>query len=329
MKKLQSVFMVKDLGEISYYLGLRVVKEGGVTTLDQQAYAEKIIEKFNLTDANTQPTPGVPNQQLSKNDCPARDDHDHTQEMKNVPYRSAIGSLMYSYIGTRPDIGSSLIKVASFCENPGQAHWKAVKRIIRFLKGTPGEPIIYQGKVNLKKGEKVQVEIFSDSDWAQDPTDRKSTSGFIAKIAGAPVSWHSKKQPTQALSACEAEFVALTEATKEAIWLTLFLGELDIPFETPVIQTDSQSAMEWSKNACYHQRTKHVALKYFFVRDVVTAKTIKLSYVNTKENQADLMTKLTSLPVFRYLQPKMMGTIGLIKRMLGKGVRQNSVPNSS
>jgi hypothetical protein len=222
---------------------------------------------------------------------------------------------MYSYISTRPDIGSSLTKVASFCKNPGQAHWKAAKIIIRFLKGTPVEPIIYQGK----KGEKVQGKVFSDSDWAQNPTDRKSTSGFIAKIAGAPYSWHSKNQTTQALSVCEAEFVALTEATKEAIWLTLFLGELGIPFATPVTQTDSQSAMELSKNVCYHQRTKHVALKYFFVRDVVTAKTIQLSYVNAKKDQADIMTKLTAFPVFRNLQLKMMGTIGLVKCVLEKG----------
>lgn len=329
MEKLKSVFLVKDLGDISQYLGIRVVKEGEVTKIDQQAYAERIIEKFNLTDANCKPTPGVPNQQLSKDDSTGQGGpHQQDDQMKNVPYRSAVGSLMYSYIGTRPDIGSALIKVASFCENPSRAHWEAVKRIIRYLKGTPKEAITYSGRIDIDKGEKVKIEVFSDSDWAQDKTDRKSTSGFIAKIGGGPVSWHSKKQPTVALSACEAEFVALTEATKEAIWLTLFLGELGIPFETPVILTDSRSAMEWSKNACYHQRTKHVALKYFFVRDVVSAKTVKMAYINTKENQADIMTKLASIPVFKYLQPKMMGAISVVKGVLGKGVRQNFVPNT-
>jgi viroplasmin and RNaseH domain-containing protein len=98
------------------------------------------------------------------------------------------------------------------------------------------------------------------------------------------------------MSSCEAEFISLTEATKEVLWLTYFLDELQIPYDTPVILTDSKSAMEWTKNACHHQRTKHVALKYFFIRDIVRDRKVKIQYVSTKENQADILTKSTSKP---------------------------------
>ena len=125
-------------------------------------------------------------------------------------------------------------------------------------------------------------------------------------MSGGPISWQSKKQPTVALSSCEAEFVSLCEATKELLWLVQFLSELQVPYETPVILTDSQSAMDWTKNACHHQRSKHVAIKYFFVRDTVRDKLVKISYVNTKENEADILTKNTSTSIFNYLQPKMM-----------------------
>ena len=113
--------------------------------------------------------------------------------------------------------------------------------------------------------------------------------------------------------------MAYTEATREVIWLSYFLEELGIPFETPVILTDSQSAMAWSKNAVHHQRRKHVAMKYFFVRDVVRDKIVKLQFVTTKENEADIMTKNSSINVFKHLQPRVMGAVKAIKGLIGAG----------
>ena len=160
----------------------------------------------------------------------------------------------------------------------------------------------------------MKITVYCDSDWAQDKDDRKSTSGYVVLIAGGPVSWKTKKQPTRAMSSCEAEFISLSEATKELIWFTHFLTELGIDFETPTIYTDSQSAMDWTKNACHHQRTKHVALKYFFVRDIVADKVVKIAYVCTKDNIAD---KSVTRSIFGYLKPKLMGLF----RQVGKGVR--------
>lgn len=313
MEKLQKEFRVKDLGDLSHYLGVKVETDDKSTRISQPAYIEKMIAKFNMEMAENTPTPGTESQQLSKEDGPT--DQAGKEEMKSKPYRGLVGSLMYSYIATRPDIGAALIKAASFCENPGHKHWKAAKKILRYLKGTATTSIEYTGE--LKKGEKVQITCYCDSDWAQDRDDRRSVSGYVVKLANGAVSWQSKKQPTVALSSCEAEFVAYTEATREVMWLTYFLEELGIPFETPVILTDSQSAMEWSKNAVHHQRSKHVAMKYFFIRDVVRNKTVKLQFITSKDNEADLMTKDVNINVFQRLQPRVMGAVNAIRRAVG------------
>lgn len=326
LEKLKTKFLVKDLGELSHYLGMRVTRDGAVTEVTQDAYVEKLLARFKLESANSVDTPGVPGQILSKDDCP-KSGCAEQQEMAQKPFRSLVGSLMYSYIGTRPDIGSALVKVAAFCTNPGVVHWVAAKRILRYLKGTKQSPIRYSGR--LTKGEKVKITAFCDSDWAQDKDDRKSTSGFVVMLAGGPISWRCKKQPTVALSATEAEFVALTEATKDVIWLTNFLDELGIEYEVPTIYSDSQSAIEWSKNACHHQRSKHVALKYFFIRDTVADRKVKIAYVSTKQNVADILTKTTTRAVFGRLQPKLMGIAKGAKEILetircfGAGVRRN------
>jgi hypothetical protein len=324
--KLKEKFLVKDLGDLSHYLGMRVTREGGVTEVTQDAYVEKLLARFNMDMANPADTPGLPGQVLSKEDCPQNGSPEQ-REMEQKPFRSLVGSLMYAYIGTRPDIGSALVKVAAFCNNPGVAHWVASKRILRYLKGTKRSPIRYSGR--LYKGEKVKITVFCDSDWAQDKDDRKSTSGYVVLMAGGPVSWRCKKQPTVALSATEAEFVALTEATRDVIWLTHFLDELGIQYEVPTIYSDSQSAIDWSKNACHHQRSKHVALKYFFIRDTVADRKVKIAYVSTKENVADILTKSTTRAVFWRLQPRLMGVAKRARRMMetircfGAGVRQN------
>jgi hypothetical protein len=317
LNKLKNEFLVKDLGNLSYYLGIKVETTRETTRLGQPGYIEKMLAKFHLQEANPSASPGATGQQLSKENSPTSEEE--RQEMAAKPYRALIGSLMYSYIGTRPDIGSTLIRAAAFCENPGKAHWQAAKRILRYLKRAKNDTLTYSGK--LKKGEKVKIEVHSDSDWAQDRDDRRSISGFAVKLAGAAISWQSKKQPTRAMSSCEAEFISLTEATKEVLWLTYFLDELNIPYDTPTIFTDNKASIEWTKNAGDHQRSKHVALKYFFVRDIVREKKVHVRYISTKENEADVLTKSTSLPIFRYLKPKLMGMVNKARGLVDWGER--------
>jgi hypothetical protein len=320
LQLLQQKFLVKDLGGISHYLGMRVTCTDKQFSINQGAYIEKMLATFDMEKCNPAPTPGRTNLQLTKDDSPVLPDDIATMAKK--PYRSLVGSLIYAFIGTRPDIGACLMRTAAFCNNPGKTHWTAAKRILRYLKGAKNDSISYSG--TLKKGEKLKLRIYCDSDWAQDTDDRKSISGWVVQIANGPVSWQSKKQPTVALSSCEAEFVSLCEATKEILWYTYFLDELGIEYDTPVIHTDSQSAQDWTKNAKQHQRTKHVALKYFFVRDVVREQKLKVCYVSTKENVADILTKSTASTIFKYLKPKLQGVAARAIGILGKGVHQNN-----
>lgn len=320
--ELEQHFLVKDLGDAAHYLGIRVTQSESCNEITQDAYVDKMLAKFNMVNANSVDTPGAPGQILTRLDCPA-DKSPQQQEMAAVPYRQLVGSLMYLYICTRPDTGAPLVKVASFNNNPGMAHWKAAKRILRYAKGTGSQGIKYTG--HLDKGQKVKITAYCDSDWAQDPDDRKSTSGYVVMVAGGPVMWQCRKQPTVALSTTEAEFVALTEVTKDILWLTYFLGELGIEYDTPEIYSDSQSAGNWSTNACHHQRNKHVALKYFFIRDEVAKRTIKVAYICSQDNVADILTKFTSKSIFARLQPRLMGYAHAARAVmdsLEKGVRQ-------
>ena len=313
---LEQKFLVKDLGTVSHYLGMRVTKQGGSTKIDQEPYVEKLVAKFKMEQAEAADTPGVAGMVLSKDDCPAPQSEEQ-EKMRETPFRQLVGSVMYAYIGTRPDVGSVLTKVASFCNNPAQLHWKAAKRILKFLKGTKNSFIQYSGR--LYKNDKVKITVYCDSDWGQCKDNRKSTSGYVIMIAGGPVVWSCKKQRTVALSATEAEFVSLCEATKDTLWLTYFLTELGISYETPTIYTDSQSAIQWSKNAKHHQRNKHVAIKYFFVRDEVARETIKIAYISTKNNVADVLTKSTTKSIFQFLRPKLMGRAWRTVKRFGQG----------
>ena len=162
----------------------------------------------------------------------------------------------------------------------------------------------------------MTIVAYCDSDWAQCPDDRKSTTGYVVQVGGGPVAWQCKKQHTVALSTTEAEFVAITEATKDVLWVTYFLTELGIEYDTPQIYSDSQSALEWSKNASHHQRNKHVALKYFFIRDAVRDRLVKLSFISTKDNVADILTKPTTRAVFNYLRPQLMGWVNKLTNII-------------
>jgi hypothetical protein len=138
--------------------------------------------------------------------------------------------------------------------------------------------------------------------------DRKSVSGFLVCINGNPVSWSSRSQKTVALSSCEAEFLAISEALREALWLRHFLTEIDIGFISPItLRVDNQSAIKLAENPVHHQRSKHIDIRYFRVRHEVAKGTVKLVYVPTELNLADVFTKATSIKTFSELIPSIIG----------------------
>ena len=220
--------------------------------------------------------------------------------MENAPYQLAISSLMYLAMGTRPDISFVVTHLSQFSSNPSQAHWTAVKRVFRYIKGTADLRLMLGGITADN-----QLVGYSDADWAGNLSDRRSISGFLF-LYGGPISWSAKKQPTVSLSSMEAEYMALTHATCEAIWLRKVLAELGAPQSNPtILHVDNQAALAFAKNQDFHTRTKHIAIHHHFCRDAVKNGDIEPQYIHTDSNLADIFTKALSAPRHLALVPEL------------------------
>jgi hypothetical protein len=206
---------------------------------------------------------------------------------------------MYAMLCTRPDLAFAIGQVSQFNNSPNETHLSVSKRILRYLKGTIDMGITFSGRKGLK------LELYCDADWAEGE-DRKSIGAYIATLAGGGVAWKAKKQSTVAASSTEAEYMAILEATKESIWIQRLLSELGrTAINAKTIYDDSQGAIALAYNPEHHARTKHVDVRYHFVRDHVENERIKLEYCPTKEMVADALTK--ALPKGRHEE--------LVKRM--------------
>ena len=245
-------FEVKDLGELKSFLGMQVNQSDQGISISQKGYTRKILQKYGMEDAKSVSTPVDTSTILEKADngiCTVDRDL----------YQSAVGSLLYLSTWSRPDIAFAVGSVARFCSCPTKEHWLALKRILRYLKGTENHGLMYV------RDEKEQCVGYCDADWAGDKSDRKSTSGYVFIMSGAPVSWCSRKQLCVALSTAEAEYVALASATQEAVWLR----ELSKVFGcnqvgAMVIFEDNQAAIEIAKNPQFHGRMKHIEINCVF-----------------------------------------------------------------
>ncbi|XP_074318246.1 secreted RxLR effector protein 161-like [Silene latifolia] len=202
--------------------------------------------------------------------------------MSRVPYSSAVGSLMYAMVCTRPDLAQSVSVVSRFMGDPGKEHWQAVKRIFRYLKGTSDVGLIYGGD------RECLVSGYSDSDYAGDVDSRRSMTGYVFTLGGSVVSWKATLQPTVTLSTTEAEYMALTAAAKEGIWLKGLVSDLGLHQEQAIVFCDSLSAICLAKDQVHHERTKHIDVRYHFLRN---EKRIKVNKVGTADNPADMFTK--------------------------------------
>ena len=198
--------------------------------------------------------------------CPQTSDE--KSEMEGVPYSSAIGSLMYAMMCTRPDICYAVGLVSRYQSNPGKKHWMAVKRILRYLKGTMDYSLCYQGS-------DLRLTGYTDADWAGDLDERRSTSGYVFLLSNGTITCSSKKQSSTTLSMMEAEFITCSASVQEAVWLRRFLQNLQVITEAscPVtIYCDNQACIAYMKDPKYHGRTKHIKIKHSFVRDIVAKK---------------------------------------------------------
>ena len=213
---------------------------------------------------------------------------DGSEAVQAEEYQAIIGCLTYAAVATRPDLSAAVGVLSQFMSNPGPEHWIGVKRILRYVKGT----IDYGLKFNALNANNIELQGYLDTDWEGDITSRKSTSGCSFQLIGGIISWRSKRQNIVALSSTEAEYIALTLASQEAIWLRRLLSSIGFKQSTATaLHEDNQRALELSRNPIHHARTKHIDIRYHFIREAVESKEVELMYCPTNLMIADIFTK--------------------------------------
>jgi hypothetical protein len=292
--QLMNHYKMKDMGDLQMILGMRINRdrEQQIIRIDQGLYIQKILKKFNMEYCSPVHTP---ESTADLGSIQAENSEENNNYMKKVPYREAIGALLYASICTRPDIAHAVNQVSQFQINPTPAHWVAVKRIIKYLNTYPNIGLEFKGMKNNDTN--VHLHCYCDADWAQSKLDRKSVGGYLVRLNNDVISWQVKKQSTVALSSTEAEYMQMTQAAKELKWFINLFSELysisnsNYYIPTTVMKCDNRSAIDLSKNDIYHDRTKHIDLRYHFIRDCVQAKLFSIMHVPTAEQQADIFTK--------------------------------------
>lgn len=277
-KNMASKFDMSDLGRLTYYLGIEVVQDDRGITLNQNQYAKKILENAGMEKCNLTQTPMELGLNLSK--------AEEEQEIDATNYRRNIGCLRY-LLHTRPDLSFCVGMLSRYMHSPRVSHGVALKQCLRYLQGSTSYGLLFE------RSQKVPRLIgYSDSSYNVDPDDGRSTTGHIFYLGKSPITWCSQKQDTVALSSCEAEFMAGTEAARQAIWLRDLLSEVTGQAREKVtIRIDNQSAIALTKNPVFHGRSKHIHSRYHFIRECVERELIEVEHVPGNEQKADILTK--------------------------------------
>ena len=307
---LSARFEMTDLGEAEYVLGLQITRNRRARTLSlcQSDYIRRLLERYGMSQCNKAPTPLPTGLRLSKNDCPAVQPAEPLLVDGKHTYASVVGAIMYAMLGTRPDLAFAIGLLTRFNSNPGKSHVGALKRVLRYLKGSIDFQLTYGAESSGSSGSMLAVLGHCDSDWGGSIDDRRSVSGTVFTIAGGAVTWQAQRQKSVALSTVEAEYMAACQAAKDAVWLRAFLVGLGLNASAPTsIHCDSQGAIALAKNPEHHQRSKHIDMRYHFVREQVTGGVITLDYTSTSDMVADQLTK----PLSRDMHNRCIRGMGL------------------
>ena len=300
---LHKAYKMKDLGEADVCLGIQIRRnrKNRTLTIDQHAYVTKVLKEFGMEDSKPVSTP-IDSYEYIK---PALEGEPMADQLE---YQKAVGSLMYAMTATRPDLAFVVGKFSQFCHSPSARNRAGLQRVFRYLKGTKDLKITYSG------ASRTGVFGYTDSDFAADPTGRKSTHAYVFALAGGPISWCSRKQRTTSTSTTEAEYIGCCNAAKQAAWITIWLkGARFTRFlnHLPVqLLADNQSSMRLSKNAEFHSRTKHIDVQYHYIREAIEDGLVTVSYIPTNEMAADSLTK--PLPREQFLSG--LSQLGLMGR---------------
>lgn len=297
-KTLEENFQMKDLGRVSYFLGMQFENnENDEMTISQRNYIETLLERFDMQNCKANQTPCEMKPCNHDSNCqPLNDEH-----LKL--YKQIVGALIYIMTATRPDISYTVTKLSQYMHNARKCHMVMAKHALRYLRGTINE------KLTFRKSGPLNITGFCDADWANSD-DRKSITGYCFQISttGPLISWKSRKQPTVALSTCEAEYMSLVSAAQEGKYLISIINEITSSnLRKFHLFGDNQGAIALAKNPIKHQRSKHVDIKYHFIRDEITKENLVIDYVPSENNVADMFTKPVSKIKLQVFKKHLMG----------------------
>lgn len=270
-------FSIKDPVDLHYFLGVEVTRSSAGLHLMQRRYVLDLLTRTNMLDSKTVSTPMQTTPKLTlKDSAPLAD---------SSQYRSIVGSLQYLAF-TRPDISFAVNRLSQFMHQPTELHWQAVKRVLRYLAGTPSHGIF------MKAGSSLTLHAFTDADWAGDSDDYVSTNAYVIYLGSTPVSWSSRKQNGVARSSTEAEYRAVANTASEVRWICSLLHELGVKVPVvPVIYCDNVGATYLCANPVFHSRMKHIAIDYHFIRNLIQLGVVRVAHISTKDQLADALTK--------------------------------------
>ena len=311
-------YKIKFLGEADWFLGMSIMRDrkAKLLWLHQKSYAETVLEEFGMEECRGVGSPGA-QVDLTKQQCPST--QEEIAKMRKIPYRQAVGSLMYLANCTRPDLAHAVQLVAQFAQNPGAEHWRAVVQILRYLSSTTHYGLQFgrtasqaplpnsSAATDSALSNNSALTVFADANWGSCKDSRRSTTGWLIQLCGGWIDWACKKQETVALSSCEAEYVAASAATAGVTWIVQLLSEIGFLewisgggqlSAIPVLFSDNRSAIAMANTDSLHSRSKHIDIKHHFIREQVDRKFITLQWISTHEQIADILTKTLTPKLF-------------------------------
>jgi hypothetical protein len=287
---------INDLGEPKKIIGIEIYRDRAAKTIQisQEHYIDGVLKHFGYDQMSPVKTPMDPNVVLEKSNLEGK-----TTDERGHSFAEYMGSLIWPATISHPDIAYAVARVGAYTSSPSPTHWTAMKKIFRYLKGTRDKRITYGGPDFRSDSSSLfnHYGAYGDADFASNPDDSKSVSGYVYLLAGGPIAWHSKKQPTVALSTAEAEYSALTAASRHAIWLIYSFQALPFDFptqESTIIYSDNQSAISIAYDPQHHTRSKHFRIENHFIRECVELGIVNVEYCPTNDMIADIFTKALS-----------------------------------
>jgi hypothetical protein len=294
-RKLSRRFSISESSELKYCLGVEISKVGEGILLSQTNFLKRTLKRFGMLECKSYPTPMQQRQQLTKEGESCQYD---------FPYREVVGSCMYSMIMTRPDLSFALGQLSRYLDSFKDTHVVAAKRMLRYLKGSMKKGIYFRRPKDFNGMFKLSAYV--DADWAGSVDDSRSTSGFAIFLNDCLISWKSSKQTIVALSSAEAEYIALSSCIQELMWIYQLLQEFGLKIQKEIVVfEDNQACIKIANNTTSNVKTKHIRIRYHFVKDLVEEGVINMKWIASEWNLADLFTKALGPVRFNSLIPKL------------------------